>query len=55
MCPKLIGPSLFIIVNGVIQLKGDDNFAANTNNSFGLASAGGAVHGLLADAGADIF
>ena len=38
----------------VVQLKGEDNFAANTNNSFGLASAGGA-HGLLADAGADIF
>ena len=38
----------------VVQLKGDDNFAANTNNSFSLASAGGA-HGLLADAGADIF
>ena len=38
----------------VVQLQGEDHFAANTNNSFGLASAGGA-HGLLADAGADIF
>ena len=37
----------------VMQLQGEDSFAANTNNSFGLASAGGA-HGLLADAGADI-
>ena len=38
----------------VVQLKGEDNFAANTNNSFGLASAGG-VHGLLTDTGVDIF
>jgi len=37
----------------VMQLQGEDSFAANTNNSFGLASAGGA-HGLLANAGADI-
>jgi hypothetical protein len=31
----------------------DDNFAINTNNNFGLTSAGG-VYGLVADAGADI-
>lgn len=37
----------------VVRLRGEDSFAANTNNSFGLTSAGGA-HGLLADAGADI-
>jgi hypothetical protein len=38
----------------VIRLEGDDNFAINTNNNFGLTSAGG-VYGLVADAGADIF
>jgi len=31
-----------------------DKFTVNTNNNFGLRSAGG-VYGLLADAGADIF
>lgn len=38
----------------VIQLKGEDSYAINTHNNFGLTSAGG-VYGLLADAGADIF
>ena len=37
----------------VVRLKGEDNFVANINNSFGLTSAGGA-HGMLADAGTDI-
>ena len=38
----------------VMQLQAEDSFTANTNNSFGLTSAGGA-HGLFADAGTDIF
>lgn len=38
----------------VVRLRGADTFAANTCNNFGLTSAGGA-HGLLADAGTDIF
>ena len=38
----------------VIRLQAEDQFAVNTCNNFGLASAGG-VYGLLADAGADIF
>jgi hypothetical protein len=38
----------------VVRLREDDSFAANICNNFGLASAGG-VHGLLADAGADLF
>jgi hypothetical protein len=37
----------------VVCLKEEDSFVANTCNSFGLTSAGGA-HGLLADAGSDI-
>ena len=38
----------------VIRLRGHDRFAINTNNNFGLSSAGG-VYGQLADAGTDIF
>jgi len=38
----------------VVRLEGNDRFAINTNNNFGLTSAGG-VYGRLADAGADIF
>jgi hypothetical protein len=38
----------------VIRLQADDQFAVNTRNNFGLASAGG-VYGMMADAGADIF
>ena len=38
----------------VVRLREDDSFAANICNNFGLTSAGG-VHGLLADAGTDIF
>ena len=38
----------------VVRLQDEDSFAANTNNSFSLTSAGGAL-GLLADAGTDIF
>ena len=38
----------------VVRLQGEDRFAVNTNNNFGLRSAGG-VYGMLADAGADIF
>lgn len=38
----------------VVKLREDDEFAINTCNNFGLASAGGA-HGHLGDAAADIF
>jgi hypothetical protein len=38
----------------VVRLRDIDQFAINTNNNFGLTSAGG-VYGNLADAGADIF
>jgi len=38
----------------VVRLEGNDNYAINTHNNFGLTSAGG-VYGCLADAGADIF
>jgi len=38
----------------VVHLQEDDSFAANIFNNFGLTSAGG-THGLLADAGTDIF
>ena len=38
----------------VVCLQEDDSFAANICNNFGLASAGG-THGLLVDAGTDIF
>jgi hypothetical protein len=38
----------------VVQLKGKDSYAINTNNNFGLTSAGG-VYGQLADAGVDLF
>jgi hypothetical protein len=38
----------------VIRLRGEDQFAVNTCNNFGLSSAGG-VYGMVADAGADIF
>ena len=38
----------------VIRLQAEDQFAVNTCNNFGLASAGG-VYGMVADAGADIF
>ena len=38
----------------VIRLQAEDQFAVNTCNNFGLASAGG-VFGLVADAEADIF
>ncbi len=38
----------------VVRLKGEDSYAINTHNNFGLTSAGG-VYGHLADAGADIF
>ena len=38
----------------VIRLPGNDQFAINTCNNFGLASAGG-IYGELADASADIF
>jgi hypothetical protein len=38
----------------VVQLQGKNSFVANTNNSFVLTSAGEA-HGLLVDAGMDIF
>ena len=37
-----------------MRLRGEDSFAANMSNNFGLTSAGG-THGLLADAGCDIF
>lgn len=37
----------------VIRLRGDDQFAINTCNNFGLTSAGG-IYGQLADAGVDI-
>jgi len=38
----------------VVQLRGSDRFTVNTNNNFGLRSAGG-VYGVLADTGTDIF
>jgi len=38
----------------VIRLRGEDRFAVNICNNFGLSSAGG-LYGQLADAGADIF
>jgi len=38
----------------VIRLRGHDRFAINTNNNFGLSSAGG-IYRQLADAGTDIF
>lgn len=38
----------------VVRLRDNDTFAINTNNNFGLASAGG-VHGSIGDAGADLF
>jgi len=38
----------------VVRLREDDSFTANICNNFGLTSAGG-VHGLLADAGTDLF
>ena len=38
----------------VVRLEGEDRYAINTHNNFGLTSAGG-VYGHLADAGADIF
>ena len=38
----------------VVRLREEDSFAANICNNFGLTSAGG-THGLLADAGTDIF
>ena len=38
----------------VIRLQGEDQFAINVCNNFGLSSAGG-VYGTVADAGADIF
>ena len=38
----------------VIRLQSSDQFAVNTCNNFGLASAGG-VYGMVADAGADVF
>jgi hypothetical protein len=38
----------------VVQLKGKDSYAINTNNNFGLTSAGG-VYSQLADAGVDLF
>ena len=38
----------------IIRLQGEDSFAINVCNNFGLTSAGG-VYGLVADAGADIF
>ena len=38
----------------VVQLQDKDSFAGNTNNGFGLTSAGG-DHGLLADVGTNIF
>ena len=48
MSLKHIGPCL------VVCLCEDDSFAANICNNFGLTSAGG-THGLLVDAGTDIF
>ncbi|GLB41303.1 putative tyrosine recombinase [Lyophyllum shimeji] len=38
----------------VVRLRDDDSFAINTNNNFGLTSAGG-VYGSVGDGGADIF
>ena len=38
----------------VVRLQGENLFAINTNNNFGLTSAGG-VHGSVADAGTDLF
>ena len=38
----------------VVKLRDADQFAINTNNNFGLSSAGG-IHGSVADAAADIF
>jgi hypothetical protein len=38
----------------VIRLQGEDQYAVNVCNNFGLTSAGG-VYGAVADAGADIF
>ena len=38
----------------VIRLRGQDRFAINTSNNFGLTSAGG-IYGELADAGTDVF
>ena len=38
----------------VIHLQGEDQYAINVCNDFGLTSAGG-IYGMLANAGADIF
>ena len=38
----------------VIRLQGEDQYAINICNNFGLTSAGG-VYGMVADAGADVF
>ena len=38
----------------VVKLRGQDTYCINTNDNFGLASAGG-IYGEVADAGADIF
>ena len=38
----------------VVKLRGQDEYCINTNDNFGLASAGG-IYGEVADAGADIF
>jgi len=38
----------------VVKLREPDRFTINTNNNFGLTSAGG-IHGSVADAGTDIF
>lgn len=38
----------------VVKLREENTFAINTNNNFGLTSAGG-VYGSLADAGANLF
>jgi hypothetical protein len=38
----------------MVKLCGKDQFAINTNNNFGLTSAGG-IYGNLGDAAVDIF
>ncbi|GLB43995.1 putative tyrosine recombinase [Lyophyllum shimeji] len=38
----------------VVKLREPDSFAINTNNNFGLTSAGG-IYGIVGDAGTDIF
>ncbi|KAF5384239.1 hypothetical protein D9615_003418 [Tricholomella constricta] len=38
----------------VVKLRDHDSFAINTNDNFGLASAGG-IYGIVGDAGTDIF